>query len=207
MTTRVPRGSGVAVLVAIALSLSGCEDSPATPDPLPTGLPNAKIYDNLPLARQLEAQQRPDTIFTEMSGYFDLDGTCSEGDGVTYEFTRVQTLQRFDWAVYCDGQIEAFGPLSPVGPITLVDVGPMIKINSDEAIKLARKYGGQAFVKRYPDALAGLRYSILDDYPVCTVRFFKIGVQCEPKYWLHAGTGELLQKDDSCISPGTDANP
>ena len=206
MTLRSRCRSGSAVLAGIALFLSGCEDTPTTPEPLPTGIPNAKIFDNLQLARQLEAKQRPDTIFTLMGGFFDMDGTCSEGDGITYEFTRVQTLERFHWVVYWDGHIESYGPLSPVGPITIVDIGPMMKINSDEAIRLARKHGGEAFVKLYPDALASLDYLIMNDYPVCTVRFVKIGVsRCEPKYWLHAGTGELLQKDDSCISPATNA--
>lgn len=194
-------------MAGIALFLSGCEDPPTTPAPLPTGIPNAKIFDNLQLARQLEAQQRTDTIFTEMSGDFDLDGTCSEGGGITYEFTRVQTLERFDWDVSCDGKITLYGPLSPVGPITIVDVGSMMKINSDEAIRLARTYGGEAFVKLYPDAIAVLRYSIINDSPVCKVRLFKTGVRCEPNYWLHAGTGELLQKADDCISAEKDRSP
>ncbi|MBI2841162.1 MAG: hypothetical protein HYX75_22825 [Acidobacteria bacterium] len=207
MRPRALGRSGSYVVLAMTLWLAGCEDSPTTPDPLPTGLPNAKIFDNLQLARQLEAKQRTDTIFTEMSGDFDLDGTCSEGGGITYEFTRVQTLERFDWAVYCDGQIELYGPLSPVGSITIIDVGSMMKINSDEAIRLARKYGGEAFVKLYPDAIAVLRYSIMNDYPVCKVQFFKIGVRCEPEYWLHAGTGELLQKAEDCISAEMDQRP
>lgn len=191
----------LAVFLAITVLLPGCDDSPTTPDPVqpPPGIPNAKMFDNLPLVRQLESQLRPDTILTRMSGTFDQAGTCRDGNAVEYVFTRISTGEHFDWWVYSDGQLEVYGPMSPVGPITIVDIGPMMKLNSDETARLSRKYGGQRFVALYPDSLSVQRYSIIDDYPVCKVHLHKIGVPCEPSYWIDAGTGELLQKDDDCI--------
>lgn len=191
----------VGVLLLIAL-LGACdEESPTTPDPLPIGIPNAMALDNLPIVRQLERRDRPQTLLTRVAAFaVNPSGRIAGGSSWSYEFTDLAVERLYFWAVASDGRIDPpDGPTPPYGPpVTNVDIESMLKTNSDRAIAIAMRHGAEEYVKKHQGAVVTVMYQIENGLPVCHMKFWWSGDYCQWQYWVHATSGDFMAKEEPC---------
>jgi hypothetical protein len=204
------------VSVVAALRRSGCpySPSPAIPSPspvpsaspsYPAGRPNATALENLPLILSLErASGRQTVLFNLVSNGSDLDGRIQGESTWSYEFAerRETTYTFYFWAVTEAGDVQFRGPALPVLPFAFSDLGPVITIDSDAAVELARSYGAEPYVRAHSDARPRpLAARFVGGLPVWNVRFDAKSAPCElgPIY-IDARTGDLLARDLWCLS-------
>ena len=135
--------------VLILAACGGAPSGPApTPSPSPTplmGKANATVLANVDVVRQVERATGRHTILVwvgtagagqsgtplvDSSWHYTFAGSTT--DGVVYH----------DWAVRETGVIEP-RDVFPVPGLVISEIGPSLRIDSDEAARLARSYGGQ----------------------------------------------------------------
>jgi hypothetical protein len=193
------------LVVCIVILVGGCEDgrSPTTPD-RPIGRPNATALANLDLIRDLESRERESTVLVSVGAPSQLDGRVASGDGWAYSFldTRPNLDEGWVWTVRSSGEISVVGPVPATQLFDRVDIAPLLAVDSDEAISLARGYGAQAYLAKHPQALVQVAYRRLAGEVVCQLHFLDISPSrdgCEIDIYIHATAGTLMARDLSCL--------
>lgn len=211
-------------LVWVFLSAwSGCGKNPSTPDLVPTaapaptatpspnyplGTPNATAFENLPLIRSLETASGRQTILVSLGGSgLDQDGRLLSGDGWQYVFAERagNVVNLYEWTLRSTGALELTGPYSPFNNrVDFTEIGPVLAVDSDEAVRLGRRYGAQPFVDKYPNAHVTMTCRFQGRLPTWEMKFWDhspTGTRCElgPIY-VNAQTGDLLARELSCLN-------
>lgn len=175
--------------------------------PLPWGGPHGKALDNLALIRRLEKESGRRTILVSIAGPgVTQAGTVAPGSAWAYVFAEWQGpgVRYFQWNVYWDGRVTVGGPYPGITKFDVTAVEGACRMDSDEAVRRGRSYGGQRFIDRYPNATVRMSCRWQGRLPTWQLRFLKLpsegGPPCElgPIY-LNAETGELLGRDLTCL--------
>jgi hypothetical protein len=132
-----------------------------------------------------------------------LEGRPVPGNPWIYEFAEESLPVRpYVWYAYPSGQILFHGPIVEPLRLALVDISPGLFVDSDQAVRLARDYGAQAYIDRYPNAQVDIRCLRTAQVPTWTVHFSTIPLGnpfCEVSIDLNAQTGALLNRDVGCL--------
>jgi len=196
------------ILILCMTILIGCnEDNPVTPSPPPNpiekkywqGIPHAKAFDNLQLIQSLERHWRRDTVLFYIHGGIELNGTISNGSAWYYIFGKIKDNieTNYDWYAWDNGKIELGDIGPPIKSNPVAELGPFLKINSDQAIQLARQNGAKSYVQHHPHAQVRIDYIFKWSIPAIFMKFSdpdQIG-ECEPEWWIRSDTGEFLYTD------------
>jgi len=195
------------IILFCVIVLVACHDNiPTTPEPpdppkeYPKGLKDAKAFDNLQHIVSLERLQRQDTVLIIIAGDgVHLNGIITGGNVWSYHFAVLKNNVETDyvWYVWQDGKVELPHVGPPIKSNWVKELAPLLKINSDEAIMLARKYGAKDYIKIHPHAQVKMEYIWKGNLAVITMWFSdpeQIG-ECEPEWWIRADTGDLLYTD------------
>lgn len=110
-------------------------------------------------------------------------------------------LQRnlFRWTVGVEGEVTYAGPGIDLLHLDLTDVQDRLRIDSDQAVEIALRSGGQPFVDRYPGALALGNCRFQGGIPTWQLSFRHSATLCEPEFWINATDGRLLARNLSCL--------
>ncbi|OGF64140.1 MAG: hypothetical protein A2Y62_19820 [Candidatus Fischerbacteria bacterium RBG_13_37_8] len=194
-------------MLSIIAILVACNDDIVTNPSLdfPRGTPNAKAFDNLQLVRSLEKKQRQNTLLIIIStAGANQEGSVIEGSAWSYFFGVLENnVERtFIWKVWADGIVEYVGLAPYHRPYNIIELGPVLKINSDAAIKIARHYGAKEYFNKYPNAAITMNYIWKYSQAIVTVSLYdpyELG-ECEPEWLIKSDTGELLHTNvENCI--------
>lgn len=182
----------VDLCVVLLSALLCCSDTPTAPR-IPAGIADSTILQNLPTIVDLEHGQRPQSPLVRIQGFSDLTGRTNTGGGWDYTFADLSKNQLFTWLVDERGTIRFQGTFSPPSPsFPMTDLMGHLVIDSDTAVRAALRSGGNKFVKKHPDAITQHGCYWLAGRPICEVRFEKVGVGCEPYFYVSTETGEVL---------------
>jgi hypothetical protein len=201
--------------VAAALGGAGCATATTpTPGPSPSptyprGSPNATALENLNFIRGLEDASGRRSVLMSVAGDSQQNGLVrAEGaweymfadhDALTSRGTRV----RF-WTVWPDGRV-TFNENLNVSRIPVGEIGPALRIDSPEVARLAREYGAQAYVERYPNVRIVLGAHYLAGRIVWEASFRDTSSPNRPPcelgpIYIDAQTGELLHAELGCLN-------
>lgn len=161
---------------------------------------------NLPIIRALQEARAAHTLLVGIRGFIGRDGRVTRGDAWGYELMDLGPNRdvRYAWGVFSDGRIVSFDPLPAVRPASAVDIGAMIRIDSDLAVRIAEEFGGRDYFERHPGAGIRIRYFHIAGRVVCRLGYFDLTRDadgCEITVDLDAGSGELLSRDAGCLGP------
>lgn len=199
-----------ATLLALALG-AACRDqanpaapSSPSPSPSPSARPDSTLLENLERVRTLQRSSGGPPDLVALGGAVDTDGTVASGSAWNYRFGSLENnvLSIVRWFVWSDGRIVLGGPegdnLRP--PLDITEIGPALKLDSPDIIRLAREFGADPYYTRFSDARAILTIRYLGREPVAeiVVRSFTAPCQLGPIH-IHAGTGALMARDLRCL--------
>src|SRR5438477_4974146 len=197
--------------VFATLGRAGCSPSQPTPSPSPSptplmGKPNATVLANLDVVRQIEKGTGRSTIrvWVRAAGA-DAGGIVEPGNAWHYTFAErtVDGVVLHDWAVRDTGEIEP-RDVFPVPGLDILEIGPSLRIDSDEAARLARTYGGQAYFDRFSGAYLQMSGRYIGGKVVWDLLFQGAppigGDICEIPMVIDATTGELLYQSLACLN-------
>ena len=194
-------------LLALTVTLTACGAGPSpvvtpSPTPYPSGTPSATALENVPLVVGLEKTAgRPGRlVMISASGLTPGDGRISEEDRWSYVFADAN-LDLFRWTVRPQGEVVFEGRTFNLLNLEMADIQARIRIDSDEAVAIALRNGGQRFVDRYPNARA--LGNCRDQRAVLTWQLsfldFSGGTLCRPEFWINAIDGRMLARNVSCV--------
>lgn len=166
------------------------------------GTANATIFENIALIRQLEADFARDSSLVFMGGAATQDGRVSAGSSWRYQFGyTTDTFHVVQWKVLPDGTIQYDGETLPLNVTSTRDIGPSLVHDCPEVARLARLYGAQPYVDRFPMALVGTVYRFRFGTPEGYVNFFADGTTpCTVQIYLNFETGGVLGRDLTCLN-------
>jgi hypothetical protein len=197
------------------MSRVGCTTAAPTPQPTPSSsptyprvIPNSSLLENLNTVRALEDASGRRSVLMRLAGPAEQDsGRIASGSHWGYVFadhdalTSQETRIRI-WAVWSDGRV-TFEESLNVGQTAVAEIGPALQFDSPQVVRMAREYGAQPYLDRYPSAIAGTGAEYLGGRVVWQVVFFGAGVGRPPcelgPIYIDARTGELLHADLGCL--------
>jgi hypothetical protein len=137
----------------------------------------------------------------------DLRGRIEGDNAWIYEFAarREATYDFYFWEVDGTGVVQFKGPSPPASlRFEFSDVAPVITVDSDAAVQLARTYGAEPYLQAHPDARPrAVAAKFVGGLPAWSVTFYVNPTTCQlgPIY-IDARTGALLARDLWCLSLG-----
>lgn len=176
----------------------------ASPAPsYPRGVANATAFENLELIRNLERSSGRSSDLVFIGSAAKLDGRISPGGGWRYQFAE-GTIRVVEWDVSPAGEV-IFIPNAFWSGFRMEKkgIGPSLKLDSPAIIASALENGGQAYVNRFPDALAGILWAYFSGLVYVNVQFYtpETKAPCElGPIVFDARTGDLLTRDLSCLA-------
>ena len=198
----------VGLLLPIALSACGAAYSPSpaaspspTPTPLPRGTPLATARENLELVVGIErAAGRPGKlVMVDGPGITTDGGRIRPGNGWSYFFADPDR-NRFHWRVESSGEVRSAEPGLDLLNLDLTDINDRLHVDSDRAVQIAARSGGQSFVDRYPAAIIFANCRFQAGVLTWHVEYIEnLSTLCSPEFWINATTGELLARDVACL--------
>jgi hypothetical protein len=196
--------SVVVLLGALLSEACGGPSAPTgSPSPIyPRGIANSTIFENIPLIRQLEANFARDSSLVFMGGPATQDGKVAPGSLWRYQFGyRADRFRIVQWSVWLDGTIQYDGEVLGLSVTSDRDIGPALVYDSPELARLARAYGAQPYVDRFPMALVGMTYRYRFGTPEGNARFFDdVTTSCRVNIYVNFETGSLLGRDLACLN-------
>jgi hypothetical protein len=191
----------VLALLAIVLSTGSpsCQ-GPTLPEPgeTPRGWANSKILENIEFLRAREAATGRDSILVALGGASPITGTTCP-DGVWwYRFAERPYYRLTDWQIGCDGQFVSLADRPDTLHLDMTEIAPVLNLDSDELIWIAREHGGETYLNRYPDARAGLVGRFVGRRPTWELRFSTLQVPCGFSALIDGQTGEVLLTSQPC---------
>jgi hypothetical protein len=133
-----------------------------------------------------------------------LEGRVVPGNPWIYEFAEdTLPFRPYVWYANSSGQISFHGSIVEPLRLALVDISPGLIIDSDQAVRLAREYGAEAYLDRYPNAQVDIRCLRTAQVSTWTIHFYTIphgNPFCEISIDLDAQTGQLLNRDVGCLN-------
>jgi hypothetical protein len=199
----------VSLVILLGLLVSkGCagpSDPTGNPSPspiYPRGIANSTIFQNIPLVRRLEANFARDSSLVFMGGPATQDGKVAPGSRWRYQFGYVTDRFRVvQWSVLPDGTIEYDGDTLGLSVTSDRDIGPALVNDSPDLAQLARAYGAQPYVDRFPMALVGMTYRYRFGTPEGDAQFFDDATTpCHVNIYVNFETGGLLGRDLACLN-------
>ncbi len=193
------------LVVVLAAGCDGGSPSEPRPGEPPRGVTNATVLENLVLVRSLQDRQLTGTQLVDISGGVRPSGRLSQGSGWGYSFlqTTPQSRTVYFWSAYSDGRIESGGSGPPIGIVFPVDIGPLLQIDSDRALEIARANGAQAHLDRFPDGIITMRYHHDGNRLLCAIELDgrrMDGAPCTSFVFLDGSTGAVLRTDFTCLT-------
>jgi hypothetical protein len=201
-------------VLVLALVLSSCGGSSTRPTSIqsppvasPSARPLATAMENLALVIALQAQIAP------ASGLFQVQAVVDPNSGrlrtpsggweyyfVAYDGDKSPTTKHY-WTVRGDGRVE-----HQVGPRAydrVIDLRPVVAVDSDTVVRLGREHGAQAYIDRYPSATATATLRISVTEPVWKVQYYLHSISggpgCDVTTYFHATTGAFVDSDLRCL--------
>jgi hypothetical protein len=105
------------------------------------------------------------------------------------------------WVVLADGTVEYDGEIGGLNVTSTSEIGPALLHDSPEIARLARSYGAQPYVDRFPSALVGYTYRYRFGTPEGYAHFFADETTpCTVDIYLNFETGWLLGRDLTCLN-------
>ncbi len=189
----------IIIYILMIMLLLGCNRAKPTLLERYYGIANARALDNVGLVRGLERLYRSDTLLIQIGGCAKLNGVLCDGSAWSYFFANYNgdIEINYIWDVWDDGRIELSRSGPPIKSSNMKELGPWLKVNSDEAIKIAIRNGADKYIKRHPNAEVQMVYVFKGYTPVIDMQFYDPDMlgECEPQWWIRADTGEFLYTD------------
>jgi len=168
------------------------------------GKANATLLANLDLIRQIETATGRRTILVWMSvAGADANGIVEPGNAWHYTFAdrATERIAYYDWAVRDTGAIEP-RDVFPLPGLEITEI-TIVSIDSDQAARLARSYGGQTYFDRFSNAHIRMAVRYIQGKLVWDLLLQgapPVGPFCEVPMTIDATTGQLLSRDLSCLN-------
>lgn len=128
---------------------SSCKNSPAGPteSPLPPlglarGIPNSTALQNLGLITRLAQRERPGAYLYNLDGGVGMTGRIMSTNDWQYLFARGVTGPTDIWQIAADGTLAWYLDQITGRNAYPFDIGPLISVDSDRMIQIARSAGG-----------------------------------------------------------------
>lgn len=190
---------GVLVVIALAAG-QACQSSvgPDEPGEPLRGKPDATILENVEFFRVLAQLSRPGSILVAMGGISPLGGTTCPDGYWWYRFAEPPYYRLYDWAIGCDGQFTSDHEWPDRRGIAMTEIGAVLKVDSQDVIRIAREHGGQAFLDRYPDARVSLLGKFIAGSPVWEIHLESRQTRCGFGAFIDGQTAELFGASEPC---------
>ena len=186
-----------------------CKNNPSGPSPTPSptpflpplgevrGVPNATALQNLELITRVARRERPGAYVYEMDGAVDLTGRTSEGNGWRYFFQHEQPSSRTDiWTIWKDGTITWYLDELAGRNAWLEDIAPLVQLDSDRILAIARDAGGLEACAIKEGAAARTIYHIRSGFPICEASIS--AGSSGSGVFIHCVTGAILLTGRGC---------
>jgi len=197
-----------AALLVAPMATVGCHTTgsttPNTTEQIRPGIANATAFQNLPRIRSLEQASGRNSVLVRIvgPGVEPDTGRITSGNGWEYEFAEPSPggVRYHMWRVTDTGAITVrLNVMLPrPGP---TEIGPFFTIDSDQAVRLAREYGGQRYLDRYQGAWLQILSTLVQGIGTWEVGFrgAPASERCEVYFVINARTGGLIPGDTSCL--------
>jgi hypothetical protein len=203
---------GLLAILCAALGHSACSRVPSGPElpapspspspTLPAGKPDGTAFDNLQFVRDLEQSsgRRSDLVF--IGGGANLDGRVPQGLVWRYQFAE-GGIRVVEWSISATGRVTFFpNALWSSYRLEMKEISASLALDSPAIISSALRYGGQAYVDRFPGAKVEMFYGHFRGIVYSQISFFTSPREapCElGPIVVSAQTGELLTRELSCL--------
>ena len=81
----------------------------------------------------------------------------------------------YGWSVYCDGGITFHGEGSDALHYVMAELGPVLNLDSDELVRIARANGGQDYLDRHPESRVRLGARFIGRRSIWEMEFVAAG--------------------------------
>ena len=197
---RKPTRALAVLAIVVTAGIQSCQNpTDPIPDDPPRGKADSTILENIALVRFLEAATGRDSILVALGGAANpISGTPCPDASWWYRFAAGPNYQLYEWTVYCDGRIEFQGQKSDALHYVMAEMGPILNLDSDDLIRIARASGGQNYLDRYPESRVGLGARFIGRRPIWELQFFTFQVPCGFSAAIDGQTGEVLMTSRPC---------
>src|SRR5438552_18103742 len=169
--------------LAAVLATTGCHTTgsttPNTTEQIRPGIANATAFQNLPRVRSLERASGRSSVLVRINGVVNpYTGRVLPRAVWEYEFAEtVSGGSHFHiWDVTDTGAITV--QLNVMLPHGVTEIGPFLAVDTDEASRLAREYGGQRYLDRYPGAGLQMESDVIAGIGRWAMTFRRAPVSC-----------------------------
>ena len=192
------------LLVALTACSSGSNPTEPGSSPLPMGIAKATALQNLALIRTLQNQKKAGTFLGGLSSScVDLSGRLCAESAWTYSFvdrTSGPGERIYNWHVWDTGRVQEFEPVPPTGPVSGLDIGPFLNVDSGQAVEVALAARGNDYLQMFPDGAPWITYRHFANEVRAHVLFRSLSTSCQVEVQVSATTAAVLFVDDHCLS-------
>jgi hypothetical protein len=202
------RLQGVLVILLLASAACGQPTLPTgagarpAPSPTPTpgakGLPQSTVMQNVRVVRQLETTARPGSMLVFLGGTAAVDGVVSAAGVWHYQFAAPPLYTLHEWQVSRAGDISYVGERSDALHLSLVELEPLINLDSPAAIDTAIRNGAGDYLIQHPDTTIGLSGRYIAGRSIWQLLLESRTSDCGLSLVIDAQTAELLYRGPPC---------